>query len=64
MAEKRVEVKMYQVTYTCGACGVGKMKPTGISLMSNPPQYPHKCNKCGYENTFRSTYPKIVYEQN
>lgn len=64
MAEKKIKVKVYQVTYICDACGVGEMVPTGVALMSNPPQYPHKCNKCGSENTLRSKYPKTVYEQN
>ncbi len=64
MAEKRTEVKTYQVTYTCDVCNEGEMQPAGVTLMSNPAQYPHKCKKCGSEKTFRSKYPKIVYEQN
>jgi len=41
-------------------CG-GEMKPTGVCLTSNPPQYPHVCNKCGTNVTYYVTYPEIRY---
>lgn len=65
MAEKRVEVKVYQVTYTCDECDEGEMLAVGFALMSSPPQYPHTCNNCGFTKNFRGIkYPKTVYEQN
>lgn len=62
MAEVRAEVKTYSITYHCSVCGIGEMLPTGIALLSSPPQYPHKCTKCGEEKTFRFKYPRTVYE--
>ena len=53
MAEKRTEVRTIMVRLMCDKCGEGEMKPTGVALMSHPPQYPHKCDKCGAETTIR-----------
>lgn len=38
-----------RVGYVCPKCGQGAMKlDEGIVLTSNPPQYRHQCDKCGY----------------
>ena len=64
MTEKRTEVRTIMVRLMCDKCGEGEMKPTGVCLTSNPPQYPHKCNKCGAEVTVRGkTYPRAEYEE-
>ncbi len=51
---------MYEYLH-CPECD-GVMYPTGVCLTSHPPQYPHKCVDCGYEETVWShKYPKITY---
>lgn len=61
MGEERVEAKQYIVIYKC-ECG-GEMKHTGGVFMggevflSNPPKYPHKCDKCGERITLNKAYP-------
>lgn len=63
MSEIKQEVRTFVVNYKCDTCKEGYMFPTGIALMSNPAQYPHKCNFCGIEKTFRGIkYPKYVNE--
>lgn len=37
------------------------MLPTGIVLTSNPPQYPHRCDRCRAEETFAREYPCLEY---
>jgi uncharacterized protein (DUF983 family) len=50
------KVKTIQVDYECPKCQVGK-------LLSQPPQYPHKCTECDFTETFiDKTYPYITYE--
>ena len=65
MKEKRTEVRTYVERLLCETCDGGEMLPTGIALMSLPPQYPHKCNKCGYEDTPRGgkQYPRTEREE-
>ena len=62
MAEIEQEVKTFTVNYLCDECGEGYMESTGSILISNPPQYPHKCNACGSDRTFREKYPKTIYK--
>jgi hypothetical protein len=50
----------HQVDYMCDSCNAGVMRPTGVMLMSNPPQYPHLCS-CGASATFRVQYPHIEF---
>jgi len=57
MSETEQEVKTYVVNYICDECGDGFMEPTGEIYLTNPPQYPHVCNKCGAKKTFNKKYP-------
>ena len=61
MKEVKREVKSYIIYADC-ECG-GIFKPTNMCLMSYPPQYPHKCNKCGKEEIFSHTYPVHIMEE-
>ena len=65
MSETKRPVQPVRVDYKCDMPGcTGRMRPTGATLMSNPPQYPHDCNTCGVRMTFRGvTYPYIAYEE-
>lgn len=54
-------MKSVQIDYKCDYCGSGYMRPTGIMLTSYPPQFPHRCNKCGVSMTFVEEYPIARY---
>ena len=53
-------------TLLCPECN-SQMKATGTVLTSFPPQYPHKCTKCGYEIRYgiHEKYPYIetIYDE-
>jgi len=61
----KTEVKMYVEEWICDKDGCeNEMKPTGVCLTSNPPQYLHKCSGRGREETtFNYTYPRLVKEK-
>lgn len=63
MSETKTKIQPFQIDYVCNECGEGRMRPTGLALLSHPPKYPHVCDKCGKERIFRESYPKIVYEE-
>lgn len=49
---KRRKVKAIYVTEgVCNNCG-GHMVTAGVVLDSYPPQYPYKCEKCGWTETY------------
>ncbi len=62
MSEKEFKVDVYEVEYVCDECHKGFMIPTGITLTSNPPQYPHKCAECSNTEIFRIQYPKVMHK--
>lgn len=61
MAVESKQVETREEDYKCDTCNEGHMRPTGMTLTSYPPQYPHICNSCGIAKTFRVTYPRIVH---
>lgn len=60
--EKRTRMIPVKKEMICDKCG-GIMVPTGMCLMSNPPQYPHVCNGCGFTATYNKSYPTIEFEE-
>jgi hypothetical protein len=54
-------VKAVRVVLHCDQCG-GRMSHTGVVFTRYPPLYPHKCDKCGYEEKRDKIYPAIEYE--
>lgn len=60
--EEKIECKVFVVEYRCPECKEGTLHPTGMVLTSYPAQYPHKCSKCSYMETFLEKYPKLSYE--
>jgi len=58
MAEMVAEVKTLLVYEVCDKCKEGIMRPN-MQLMypTNPPQYPHICDKCGAVENFHTVYP-------
>lgn len=59
MSEVR-RIETSQVDERCPVCSQGWMRPTGIVITNTPPQFPHKCTNCGYEQTYSVRYPYIV----
>ena len=60
----RTEVKAYRIELPCEEEGCDGMIEAyaGAVLLSNPPQYPHKCTKCGKEkHVLGITYPYIEH---
>jgi hypothetical protein len=58
-----VKLETYMIEQICDSCQEGMMKPTGTALMSNPPQYQHKCDKCGHITSFFVSYPVMEYRE-
>jgi hypothetical protein len=61
MARIQTPVRPIQVDYQCEKCDDGRMRPTGQTLMSDPPQFPHKCTNCENTITFNEKYPTVRY---
>ena len=62
--EIKIEVKTFKVILECDECKDGIMIYNGIVLTSNPPQFPHICNKCGEKKNIRGKkYPYIKTEE-
>lgn len=61
MTEVRKVQKVVKVDKHCDSCGQGLMRPTGVTLMSYPAQYPHVCNGCGAKENFRVRYPYLEH---
>lgn len=65
MEEIFTKVQAYQIDCQCPVCKTGFMRPTGMMLASNPPQYTHICTnkECTYsENVYSKTYPYIDFK--
>lgn len=59
---KECKVEAYAEKYICDKCKEGEMLPTGENMwLSNPPKFPHRCNKCGFESAFIERYPTIKF---
>ena len=61
----RTKVTAYRIELPCEkeGCDGALVSCSGMTLTSNPPQYPHRCNKCGAEKHILGiTYPYIEHE--
>lgn len=58
----KTELTAYREDKECPECKDGFMLPTGMTLMTYPCKYTHVCNKCGRSETYKETYPRIIYE--
>jgi predicted RNA-binding Zn-ribbon protein involved in translation (DUF1610 family) len=64
MSERTYQVRTVGVEYVCDQCGAGTMQLRGNTmLMSNPPQYPHQCDKCGHRQDLLAKYPTYRVER-
>lgn len=64
MPEKILEVRMFEVRYTCDGASKpgceGMMAPTGEMLTVNPPLFKHRCIKCGDVKFLPRNYPMTI----
>jgi len=51
----------FAVDYLCDKCNEGYMRWGGMTLTTNPPWYPHVCDKCDHQENMRETYPHMEY---
>lgn len=58
--EFAVQLETWRIDRIC-ECGKGRMRPTGLVLTVDPPQYPHACSECSRTQNFGTTYPRIEY---
>lgn len=62
MSEVETQLIPYCIEYICDKCGIGKMQVMSITLLVNPPIYPHQCDECGARQEFKESYPTIRYK--
>ena len=59
----KIPVETFQVYEVCEKCGKGVYVRDGDTVLTSyPPQYRHKCNKCGDIKLFNIEYPYIIHE--
>lgn len=58
MIIKKQETKCYCIRAFC-KCGGEFKRKENVLFLSDPPQYPNICNKCGKENISKHSYPYI-----
>lgn len=56
MKEKEIPIRQVCVVAECD-CGKGTMRLTGTSLLTDPPQYPHRCTVCSKTENLLAMYP-------
>jgi DNA-binding CsgD family transcriptional regulator len=56
-SEIRQRMEVHLVDLLCPKCGQGLMRPTGVALMSDPPQYTHQCTWCQHRQNYQRCYP-------
>lgn len=64
MFTKRVPINYFLVSAYCGNeyCH-GNLIFGGMALMSDPPQYPHRCEYCGKTQNLNDVYPRTEHEE-
>jgi hypothetical protein len=61
--EQELPAELVIVKMICDKCGDGEMKPDGnIALLSDPPKYPHRCDKCSSTDSYTQRYPTVRYK--
>ena len=56
---KETETKTFVEELYCDKCGT-EMEQRGEVYLTDPPQYPYRCPKCGYEVIMSILYPRTV----
>lgn len=67
MSENHSLLRVRKTDYICDACGEGTMIYTGSwGITTTPPgmkMYYHRCDVCGVQVAFPTTYPRTEYIQ-
>jgi predicted RNA-binding Zn-ribbon protein involved in translation (DUF1610 family) len=63
MSERTYKVRTVGVDYQCDKCGDGVMEQTGEMLLTDPPKWRHKCNRCGEVANLWQKYPTVRWER-
>lgn len=59
----RNEVRVFEEELKCTYCEDGRMQSTNEPMiLTSPPLYPHKCNRCGQGENRHERFPRITYE--
>ena len=63
--KEKVPVRSYNVKMRCGCGGQYRrdLILTSTTHLSFPPEFEHKCDKCGRTKFFPLEYPRIVHEE-
>ena len=61
MPREQIPLRPILVRYKCDSCGIGYPAPTGVMLLGDPPQFPHRCPHCEEEMVFTEKYPTVPY---
>ena len=56
------KVKPIRIDKICTNCDIGKMRPDNMVFSSYPPKFSHKCNICGFIETYKRIYPYYKLE--
>lgn len=60
MSFKQTPLRPIQVVWMCDKCEVGEYRPHGKNTyLTDPMQFPHKCNKCGHEAIAHEKFPAL-----
>ena len=59
MSEIR-NIPSQQMDEKCPICNSGWMRPTGIVVPNNPPQFEHRCTNCNYKQNYSVRYPYVI----
>ena len=54
------DVQVKQADQKCPKCNSGWMRPNGVVIPSNPPQYEHSCTSCGHKQPYGIRYPYTI----
>ena len=66
MSEIHSLVRIKRTDYVCDQCGEGRMVNTGVWWeihSTGAKSHCHRCEVCGVQVTFSTTYPKTEYLQ-
>lgn len=57
---REVEVRTFRQHAHCDECSGGELHPSGSMLLTDPPQYPHRCDSCRVSVNLPARYPQFV----
>ena len=63
--EREVKAEVIIIRQVCerNNCGGEMVRGGSIDFLTDPPQYPHVCGKCGFTQNFQNSYPMTKFRQ-